>query len=140
MPSTSSSEYEILAPFENPIHTCYVALSSRVPFVSSHLKDQELVLLATFTKLTDYIRPVLVSLFVISIPFLFNFVATWLFFQIQSWSKKAARIPPTIPHSIPFLGSSLDFGFNPLNFVKSSTCVRPSHPRSIPGYRLRSCS
>lgn len=86
--------------------------------------DRKLAGLAMLAKYTDYLRPVLVSVLVLSIPFIFNYVATWLFFQIRHWSNEAVKNPPTIPHWIPFIGSSLDLSFNALNFVKSSTYVR----------------
>ncbi|KAL9128893.1 MAG: hypothetical protein Q9217_002515 [Psora testacea] len=80
--------------------------------------------LARFAKpllIMDCLRPALVALFVLSIPFIFNYVATTLFFRISHRSKEAVKTPPTIPHSIPILGSSLDLGFNALSFVESST-------------------
>lgn len=73
---------------------------------------------------TNYLRPALVSILVVSIPFIFNFVATWLFFQIRNWRKGPVKNPPTIPHWIPFIGSSLDLAFNALKFIKSSTYVQ----------------
>lgn len=86
--------------------------------------DRALAGLAMLSTYIDYLPPVIVSIFVLSIPFTFNYIATWLFFQISHWSNDAVKNPPTIPHWIPFIGSSVDLSFSALNFVKSSTYVQ----------------
>ena len=123
MPLNTFNDYEFLVPSDNIFHTYYDTLSSLFLPFSSRSMDRVLAGLAMIPTFTDYLRPALVTIFALSIPFIFNYVATWLFFQITHWSKEAAKIPPTIPHLIPFIGSSFDLGFNALNFVKSSTYV-----------------
>ena len=123
MTPNTVNESEISVSFINTSHIYCDALSSISSEFSFHLTGQRRVELATFKTFMYHLRPILVSLFVLSIPFIFNYIATWLFFQIRHWSKKSAKVPPTIPHLIPFLGSSLDLGLNALNFVKYSTYV-----------------
>ena len=91
-----------------------------LPF-SSRLMRRILPLYSTYI---DYLRPTISFIFILAIPFIFNYVATWLFFKIRLLSKKVKRIPPTIPHFIPFIGSSLELGLSPLKFVNSSTYVQ----------------
>jgi len=66
------------------------------------------------------IRKAAITLLILAFPFIFTYGLTWLFFEIRHWSKKLTKIPPHIPYMIPFLGSALDFGFNPRKFVTDS--------------------
>ncbi len=121
MPFNTPNGYELLILSDNTFHAVRNALSSLFQPLFPRSMDR---VLAEFNKLpsfTDYLPPVCLSIFVLSIPFILNYAATWLFFHTRHWSKAAARDPPTIPHMIPFIGSSLDLGFNALNFIKSST-------------------
>lgn len=99
----------------------YRALAS---LFTNHLSNSVCQALAksfTSTEFTNSLRLALVGVFVLSIPFIFNYVATWLFFQVRHWSKEAAKIPPTIPHLVPWIGSSLSLAFNAFGFVKWCT-------------------
>ena len=66
-------------------------------------------------------RKAAVSLFLLSVPFIFNYTATWIFFQLSHLSNKAVKVPPTIPHMVPVLGSTYHFAFSGLNFVRDAT-------------------
>ena len=68
-------------------------------------------------------RKVLTAFLFLAFPFTFQYLATWLFFQIAHWRSKVAKVPPNVPYTIPFLGSALGFGLNPGRFVTSSASV-----------------
>ena len=66
------------------------------------------------------IRKAVVSLFLLSAPFIFNYTTTWIFPQLSHLRNKAVKVPPTIPHMVPALGSSYHFAFSGLNFVRDA--------------------
>lgn len=64
----------------------------------------------------------LVVISIICFPFVFNYIATWFFFQISHMaSETAIKVPPTVPYMVPILGSTLSFAFNGLDFVHKAT-------------------
>lgn len=73
---------------------------------------------------------VLVTLFILAIPFILQYVASLLFFHIACWSTAVERAPPKIPYVIPFLGSALEFGLHPGKFVTTSALVSLCHLKS----------
>lgn len=76
--------------------------------------------LAPGASLIMTMRKATVILLILAFPFIFTYLSTWLFFEIRHWSNKLTKVPPNIPYMIPFLGSALDFGFNPRKFVTGS--------------------
>lgn len=96
-------------------------LSLSLPFIPLSLKIPKPVDLALDPYLVDHIRVALRYLSIVAIPLIFTYVATWLSFTIQHWSKKDVKIPPTIPYVIPFVGSTCSFVFDTYNFVSLST-------------------
>ncbi|KAF7876781.1 hypothetical protein EAF04_001864 [Stromatinia cepivora] len=73
-----------------------------------------------------YAGAVYMAAFAIGLSCLLNYIITRLSFE-KGCSSNGATLatPPTIPYWIPFLGSSLDFGFNALAFIKSSNKNSP---------------
>lgn len=83
-----------------------------------YLKPQGII------RILQDIEAVYVAVAAVALSCLLNYVLTRLSFERSRRSDGAAlEIPPTIPYWLPFLGSSLDFGFNALAFIKSSTYV-----------------
>lgn len=122
MPVSKSEDYKLVIPPD--ITLTLVIYISTLSLPPSHSMDKIIAGFGMLSTYTDFLRPTLLSVFVLSIPFTFNFVATWLFYNTSNLRKKAVKNPPTIPHWIPYIGSSLDLAFNALNFVKSSTYVQ----------------
>lgn len=123
MPSNIS--YDLVSPtfYDHKIYVLHQNVSSPLPtLVPSPVRQTSL----TYNALVNYaeiLRLPLVAIFILSIPFIFNFVATWLFFQVRHWSKEAAKKPPTIPHLLPWIGNVYSLTFDTLNFVKWCTYV-----------------
>ena len=69
------------------------------------------------------LRPILVALFIFSIPFLFNYILLSLLYAIEKWLARPGQVPPTYPYVIPFLGSTIPFLWNSINFIRSATYV-----------------
>ena len=126
-----SLDYDFTAHTDKTLFAHRDSLSSLLLPVPSHPMIQWFAKIAFLVTSAVCLRPALGSLFILSFAFIFNYVAYWLFFQTRHWSKKAAKTPPTIPHLIPFVGSSLSLGFNALEFVKSSTydLLNPANAR-----------
>lgn len=69
-----------------------------------------------------YSYTALVFVSIICFPFVFNYITTWLFFQISHVvSETAMKVPPTVPYMVPILGSTFNFVFNGLDFVHKAT-------------------
>lgn len=69
-----------------------------------------------------YLYTALVAISIFCFPFIFNYIATWFFFQLSHMvSKTASKVPPTVPYMIPILGSTYNFAFNGLDFVHKAT-------------------
>ena len=72
--------------------------------------------------LTQFLRPASVSLLFLGFPFLLNYMVFSIYFQVSHYSAKTrVKVPSTIPYWIPFLGSSLQLGFNALKFIDQCT-------------------
>ena len=80
------------------------------------------------------LRPILVALFISSIPFLFNYILLSLLYAIENWLARPSQIPPTYPYVIPFLGSTIPFLWDSINFIRSATYA---HAFSEPSLALR---
>jgi hypothetical protein len=52
-------------------------------------------------------------------PLLLVYIATWAAFVVQRSSKDAVKTPPTVPYTIPVVGSAIGFGLNPSKFFQS---------------------
>ncbi|QSZ29810.1 hypothetical protein DSL72_004328 [Monilinia vaccinii-corymbosi] len=88
----------------------------------THLKLQDATVI-------QQIRAAYMAAIAIAFSFLLNYVFTRLSFERGRRSNDAAlATPPTIPYWLPFLGSSLDFGFNALAFIRSSTKLSRNSP------------
>ncbi|KAA8575355.1 hypothetical protein EYC84_004527 [Monilinia fructicola] len=88
-----------------------------------YLKPQGII------RILQDIEAVYVAVAAVALSCLLNYVLTRLSFERSRRSDGAAlEIPPTIPYWLPFLGSSLDFGFNALAFIKSSTKLSKNSP------------
>ncbi|RAL60974.1 hypothetical protein DID88_010070 [Monilinia fructigena] len=75
------------------------------------------------------IEAVYVAVLAVALSCFLNYVLTRLSFERRRRSDGAAlETPPTIPYWLPFLGSSLDFGFDALAFIKSSTKLSKNSP------------
>lgn len=61
------------------------------------------------------------GLLCLSLSFVLNYIVTWVLYQVGHRRVNAVKVPPAVPHWIPFLGSALEFAFNGRNFVASST-------------------
>ena len=80
------------------------------------------------------LRTILVALFVFSMPFLFNYILLSLLCAIENWLARPGQIPPTYPYVIPFLGGTIPFLWDGINFIRSATYV---HAFSEPSLALR---
>ena len=69
------------------------------------------------------LRPILVAFFIFSIPFLFNYILLSLLYAIENWLAKSDQISPTYSYVILFLGSTISFLWDSINFIKSATYV-----------------
>ena len=118
----SNISYDLISPifYDDKIDVLHQNVSSPFPtLVPSPVRQTSL----TYNALVDYaeiLRLPLVAIFILSIPFIVNFVATWLFFQVRHWSKEAAKKPPTIPHLLPWIG----------NVESNSVYVMPNRGKS----------
>ena len=74
-------------------------------------------------------RYVLVFAFLLSIPFIVNYFIIWVIFQYTHLVKQIGKVPPTLPHLVPLLGSTLSFVWGGTSFGKYATYVDalPSH-------------
>lgn len=75
------------------------------------------------------LRPVFVFAFLFSIPFILNYAIIWVMFRRSHLTEKDGKIPPTLPHLVPLLGSTISFVWDGASFFKYATYVGP-HPRS----------
>ena len=80
------------------------------------------------------LRPILVALFIFSMPFLFNYILLSLLYAIENWLARPGQVPPIYPYVTPFLGSTIPFLWDSINFIRSATYV---HDFSEPSLALR---
>lgn len=112
----------LVAATSNPVNNVlnYVPPPSFLVF-PGQAGDSSLMDRATsFVTLLNF-RKAVVSILLLSAPFIFNYIATWLVFWISHLSKKALKVPPATPYMVPFLGSTYRFAFEGLNFVRDAT-------------------
>ncbi|KAI9876361.1 MAG: hypothetical protein M1830_006662 [Pleopsidium flavum] len=121
MVSNTSAVFDMLTSCTSTLHTKHPVLASLFFGSSAPLKGQLGPLPSTSSLLPGNARVVFVSILLLSIPFVFNYLVIWLFFHVSQWSKKAGKVPPTVPYLVPFLGSTISYLWNPLKFVGSST-------------------
>ena len=63
------------------------------------------------------------ALFFLILMLLSKYISTWLRFIYDSRRMHYGRVPATVPYLFPILGSSANFVWNPLHFVRSATYV-----------------
>ena len=61
------------------------------------------------------------ALFVLVLMLISKYISTWLRFIYDSRRMQFGRVPATVPYLFPVLGSSANFVWNPLHFVRSAT-------------------
>ncbi len=99
-------------------HSYSPTIWSMLPVESMNMRfsSQPLDAFLTFTYTLIFL-----GLLCLSLSFLLNYIVTWILYQIGHRRAHAVKVPPTVPHLIPFLGNALDFGFDALNFIAIST-------------------
>ena len=70
------------------------------------------------------IRQCAIALTILSIPFVFTYILTWLLFNIPQlsprlWRQQSVKVPPTIPYVFPFVGDLPQYLTNAQPFVES---------------------
>ena len=98
----------------------YISSPAFVVYPVKGLYSSSIDQAASFVTFLNFHKVVVTMLF-LSVPFIFNYIATWLFFWVSHLSKKAVKVPPAAPYMVPFLGSTYHFAFNGLNFVRNAT-------------------
>lgn len=82
------------------------------------------------------LRYVFVLAFLFSIPFIVNYAIIWVMFRHTHLTEKVGKIPPTLPHLVPLLGSTISFVWDGANFVKYATYVGPHSSLYVIGVHL----
>jgi len=82
------------------------------------------------------LRYVFVLAFLFSIPFIVNYAIIWVMFRHTHLTEKVGKIPPTLPHLVPLLGSTISFVWDGANFVKYATYVGPHSSPHVIGVHL----
>ncbi|KAI0479832.1 cytochrome P450 [Xylaria cf. heliscus] len=66
-------------------------------------------------------KSVILSCLLIFIPLLLRYLLYWLAYHVAYLRRREKQRPPTLPHFIPLLGSTIPFAFDCLNFFKNAT-------------------
>lgn len=90
-------------------------------FLSTSLASLKSIILLYLSIVPSLFHLTLTILLLITLSFVFNYTFTQVLFYTQHRRSDAVKVPPTIPYMIPYLGSTLSFGYNALNWVASSS-------------------
>ena len=101
--------------------------TSVLPLVS-HVPTTDLAKMLRSEEFEMGVRKVLTAFLLIAFPFVFNYIFTWILFQITHLSNRTGRVPPDIPHAIPLIGNAFEFVFNPGRFIISAVSVSLCFP------------
>jgi hypothetical protein len=66
-------------------------------------------------------RQILDCYFLLSIPFLFNYLFSWVTYHWVYRKQAGRRVPPELPAILPFLGNTIPFLWDSASFVTKAT-------------------